>query len=160
MTILALDQSSHITGYAVFKDNELASYGKFSLTDQDIGKRFTKFRQEIQNLIDKHEPDYVVFEDIQQQNNVTNNIQTFKILAGVYGVLAQLLSELNIPYSTVFAATWKPALGISAKNRAAQKKQAQKLVLDKYGCNVIDDVADAICIGNYYFKSLQCAWSD
>jgi hypothetical protein len=39
MRTLALDQSSHITGWAVFEDQTLLEYGKFELTNSDLGIR-------------------------------------------------------------------------------------------------------------------------
>lgn len=65
MVILALDQSSHINGYAIFQNNKLLKYGKFSLNDNDIGKRLVNFRRQIIELIENYRPDMVIFEDIQ-----------------------------------------------------------------------------------------------
>lgn len=66
MTLLALDQASRITGYAIFRNNKLVKYGKFSLESDDIGERLVKFRQHIIELIENYDIDEVVFEDIQQ----------------------------------------------------------------------------------------------
>jgi len=41
MRLLALDQSSHISGYAVFIDGKLKTYGKIDLKDSDVGIRLT-----------------------------------------------------------------------------------------------------------------------
>jgi hypothetical protein len=37
MNLLALDQSSRVTGWAVFHDKELVDSGTFTLTADDIG---------------------------------------------------------------------------------------------------------------------------
>ena len=34
--LLALDQSSRITGYAIFEDSKLVKYGKFEVSDNNI----------------------------------------------------------------------------------------------------------------------------
>lgn len=125
MTILALDQSSRVSGYAIFQDDKLLNFGKFSFDNPDMGIRLTQIRNQVQSLIDQYHPDHVIFEDIQQQNNVVNNVQTFKILAEVYGVITQLLSSLHISYSTVLAIQWKSTLGIKGRTRQEQKKNAQ-----------------------------------
>ena len=39
MKLLALDQSSHITGIAVFEDGKLIAHDKFNLLSDDIGER-------------------------------------------------------------------------------------------------------------------------
>ena len=91
--ILALDQSSRITGWAVFEDDKLIDSGKFTVSDDDIGIRLVKIRKKVLELISQFEIDKVYFEDIQLQGNVTNNVQTFKVLAEVFGVIYETLKD-------------------------------------------------------------------
>ena len=156
--LLALDQASKVTGWAIFEDGELKSYGKISLDDPNTDIRLVQLRQGIQTLVVDYNIDEVIFEDIQQQNNVANNVQTFKVLAEVYGVVSELLQELQIPHSTVLAASWKSTLGIKGRTRAEQKKNAQLYVEQNYGIHVIQDIADAVCIGTHHIKKNKCAW--
>lgn len=156
--LLALDQASKVTGWAIFEDGELKSYGKISLDDPNTDTRLVQLRQSIQTLVADYNIDEVIFEDIQQQNNVANNVQTFKVLAEVYGVVSELLQELQIPHSTVLAASWKSTLGIKGRTRAEQKKNAQLYVEQNYGIHVIQDITDAICIGTHHIKKNKCAW--
>lgn len=156
--LLALDQASKCTGWAIFEDGELKSYGKISLDDPNTDIRLVQLRQSIQTLVANYNIDEVIFEDIQQQNNVANNVQTFKVLAEVYGVVSELLQEIQIPHSTVLAASWKSTLGIKGRTRAEQKKNAQLYVEQNYGIHVIQDIADAVCIGTHHIKKNKCAW--
>ena len=156
--LLALDQASKVTGWAIFEDGELKSYGKISLDDPNTDTRLVQLRQGIQTLVADYNIDEVIFEDIQQQNNVANNVQTFKVLAEVYGVVSELLQEIQIPHSTVLAASWKSTLGIKGRTRAEQKKNAQLYVEQNYGIHVIQDIADAVCIGTHHIKKNKCAW--
>lgn len=156
--LLALDQASKVTGWAIFEDGELKSYGKISLDDPNTDIRLVQLRQGIQTLVADYNIDEVIFEDIQQQNNVANNVQTFKVLAEVYGVISELLQELQIPHSTVLAASWKSTLGIKGRTRAEQKKNAQLYAEQNYGIHVIQDIADAVCIGTHHIKKNKCAW--
>lgn len=156
--LLALDQASKVTGWAIFEDGELKSYGKISLDDPNTDTRLVQLRQNIQTLVADYNIDEVIFEDIQQQNNVANNVQTFKVLAEVYGVVSELLQEIQIPHSTVLAASWKSTLGIKGRTRAEQKKNAQLYVEQNYGIHVIQDIADAVCIGTHHIKKNKCAW--
>lgn len=156
--LLALDQASKCTGWAIFEDCELKSYGKISLDDPNTDIRLVQLRQGIQTLVADYNIDEVIFEDIQQQNNVANNVQTFKVLAEVYGVVSELLQEIQIPHSTVLAASWKSTLGIKGRTRAEQKKNAQLYVEQNYGIHVIQDIADAVCIGTHHIKKNKCAW--
>lgn len=156
--LLALDQASKCTGWAIFEDGKLEKYGKIFLDDPNIDTRLVQLRQNIQALIESENINEVVFEDIQQQNNVTNNVQTFKVLAEVYGVVSELLQELQIPHSTVLAASWKSTLGIKGRTRVEQKKNAQFYAEQNYGIHVIQDIADAICIGTHHIQKSKCAW--
>lgn len=156
--LLALDQASKVTGWAIFEDGELKSYGKISLDDPNTDTRLVQLRQDIQTLVADYNIDEVIFEDIQQQNNVANNVQTFKVLAEVYGVVSELLQEIQIPHSAVLASSWKSTLGIKGRTRAEQKKNAQLYVEQNYGIHVIQDIADAVCIGTHHIKKNKCAW--
>lgn len=150
--LLALDQSSRITGYAIFDGNQLVSYGKFSLDDDDIGARLVKFRNKIQSLIEDNQINEVVFEDIQMQNNVINNIQTFKILAEIFGIVYELVTEMKIKNSAVLASVWKSTLGIKGRTRPEQKKNAQNYVINTFSVKPTQDECDAICIGLHHLS--------
>lgn len=153
--LLSLDQSSRCTGYAVFENNKLVTAGTFTITDQDTGIRLTKIKNQIRDLIKTYEIDEVVYEDIQLQNNVSNNVQTFKILAEVFGVLTQYFSEMNLPHTAVLASSWKSTLNIKGRDRATQKKNAQEYVLNKYNQKFVQDACDAICIGCHHLHNSE-----
>ena len=147
--LLALDQSSHITGYAIFKDGKLEKFGKFDCNETDIGERLLSIRNKVKNLILDNEINEVVFEDIQMQGNVANNVQTFKILAEVFGIVYELATEMKIKNSAVLSTVWKSALSIKGRSRPEQKRAAQAYVVNKYNQKPTQDECDAICIGEY-----------
>lgn len=150
--LLALDQASQTTGYAIFKDGKLFTYGKFSF-DDDIAERLVKIRKKVLSLIEEYQIEEVAFEDIQMQNNVMNNVQTFKVLSEVFGVILETLKEINIQYTIVSSNTWKSTLKIKGKSRAEQKRAAQQYVVDTYEVKPTQDEADAICIGTHIVKT-------
>lgn len=158
--ILALDQSSRITGYSVFSGDKLITYGKFNAekAGADIGKRLGYICKQIKDLMEKYDIEEVVLEDIQMQNNVVNNVKTFKVLAQVQGAIIKMLSELQIPHSLILASTWKSQLGIKGRARAEQKKNAQEWVVKEYEVKPTQDECDSICLGNCYIKQTECAW--
>lgn len=145
--LLALDQSSRITGYAIFVDENLIAHGSINLTEEDVGQRLVLIRKEVTKLIHKYNINEIAFEDIQMQASVGNNVQTFKILAEVFGVILMLCTELKINYTIVSSNTWKSTLKIKGKKRSEQKQDAQRYVLENYGIKAIQDTVDAICIG-------------
>lgn len=154
--ILALDQASVTTGYSIFYENELKTYGHFSYDNTNIGERLKNVRQKVQELIEQYNITEVILEDIQLQNNV----QTFKVLAQVLGVLEELCSEMDIKYQTVLATVWRAKIGIKGRERPTQKREAQKYVENTYHIKATQDEADSICIGTYSFQNADLDWSN
>ena len=154
MIILAFDQSSRTSGYSIFEDNKLKEHGTFTFSNNDLGIRLYKIRQKVEELINLYHPDKIIFEDIQLQDEIysqknVGNVKTFKTLAEVFGIIYELATELNIDNEAYLAGTWRKGLGIAGNHRDQQKANAQKWVYDNYGIKVVDDEADAICIGAY-----------
>ena len=146
MRLLCLDQSSRCNGFAIFDNQTLIDSGTFTLTQDDVGKRLAAYRKKIENLINEYDVETVVFEDIQMQSQI-NNVQTFKVLAEIFGVTQEYLAEQGYVYEIISSNTWKSQLGIKGRKREEQKKNAQEYVLQHYNKKVSQDEADAICIG-------------
>lgn len=146
--LLALDQASAVSGYAIFEDGKLIKYGAFSVDDEKITTRLVKIKKYVLDLITNFNITRVALEDIQLQKNV----ETFKALAQVLGVLTETFEELNIPYEIVYSSSWKSTLKIKGSKRVEQKRNAQKYVLDTYGVKATQDTCDAICIGTHILK--------
>lgn len=155
MKILALDQSTRVTGWAVFADGALQEYSKFDAENAgaDIGKRLTYIREKVKALIDKYDIQKILIEEIQLQNTVGNNVVTYKKLAYVQAVLIQMFDELKLPYEIIASSSWKSTLGIKGRARAEQKKNAQEFIIKTYNIKVIQDTADAICIGLAFLQN-------
>lgn len=147
MKLLALDQSSRTTGWAIFDNEELVDSGTFTLKSDDIGERLVDYKKHVEKLICDNDIEEVAFEDIQMQNQI-NNVQTFKVLAEIFGVTQEYLVEQGHSYHVVSSNTWKSQLNIKGKQRAEQKKNAQAYVLEHYNKKVSQDESDAICIGS------------
>lgn len=153
--LLALDQSSYTTGYSVFKDGQPVVISHFTVLGDDLGKRLEQIRNNIIELINKYDIDEVVFEDIQLQDingNKEIGIKTFKILAEVFGVVHELLTELQMDYTIVPPVVWKATFKIAGKGRTKEKKMAQEYVFNTYGIKCTEDEADATCIGAHVIQ--------
>lgn len=153
MRVLALDQASRTSGWAVFDEGKLVTFGKFTAEQTEVGDRLHFIRAKVSELINDYDIDEVVFEDIQLQGNVANNVATFKALAEVFGVLYELFVTLKMPRTAVLSTVWKSTLGIKGKDRPAQKKAAQAWVEKTYGVKPTQDECDAICIGAHYVNN-------
>ena len=148
--LLALDQSSNTTGYAIFKDGKPVVISHFEAKGKDLGERLEWIRNKIISLIEEYEINEVIYEDIQLQainGSQETGIKTFKILAEVLGVVQELLTELNIKYSTVAPIVWKATFKIAGKGRTKEKQMAQAHIRSTFGIECTEDEADAACIG-------------
>lgn len=155
--LLALDQASRTSGFAVFQEGKLIAQGTFTFDDDDFSLRLVKIRNKVISLIKLYNINKILLEDIQLQGQ-TNNVTTYKALAEVLGVLEELAKELNIPHELVHSQTWKSTLNIRGRDRATQKRNAQEYVAQTYGLRVSQDASDAICIGSHYIESMKSAF--
>jgi Holliday junction resolvasome RuvABC endonuclease subunit len=146
MIYFAIDQSSNVSGYSVWKDKELIEWGKVQFEGEFVF-RVIELKKWIFSKIEEFDEDEVevIIEEIQEQTNA----QTFKKLAMLQGAILVALTEAEIKYHLVYAAQWKSFVSIKSNNRAEQKRDAQRYVLEKYGKKVTQDEADAICMGEY-----------
>lgn len=161
--LLALDQASVTTGYAIFQNGQLVKYGKITLDDPNVGTRLAVLRQTLIDMINEYNITCLAFEDIQLQASVGNNVKTFKVLANVFGVIWELCEELKLKYEIVSSNTWKSTLKIKGKNRSEQKRAAQDYIKEEYEISCTQDEADAICIGTHMLKNSEffhSAWAD
>lgn len=161
--LLALDQSSKVTGYTVLEDGKIIEVNHFECTGDDVGNRLAQFRKKIIYLIEEYDIDEIVFEDIQLQDvngNKETGIKTFKVLAEVFGVLHELCSEIKMPYTAVLPIKWKAHFKIAGKGRAQEKKMAQAYVEKNCNRKCTEDEADSLCIALYHFdQSNAFDWS-
>ena len=150
--ILALDQASKTTGWAIATRKGVKKSGLIKV-DPDLPylERLRLMREQIQELIWKTNPSYVVFEDIQYQRNAS----AFQILGMLQGIIIAELFDNNLDFFIVPSVTWKSYCGIKGKNRMVQKENSIKYVLEKYGREVTDDEADAIGIADWALANVE-----
>ena len=90
-------------------------------------------------------PDYVVFEGVSLQTNVS----TLLLLAQIQGAIMQTCVMNNIPFMIYKPTQGRKVLkfnqGKSIK-RPELKQQAKDYVYNKYGLKLKEDLCDAICI--------------
>lgn len=152
--ILALDQASITSGWAIFDNEDLISYGKWSSDGTHSTERIGQTKYWVASMIAKWKPDMVVLEDIQLQKFKTNTgsgdaVLTFKKLAHLQGVLKNYLFETGIPYTVVSPSTWRAHSEIKGKERTDRKRNAQLKIKNLYDVQVTQDEADAILIGRW-----------
>lgn len=143
--VLALDDSTSITGWAIFDDGVLITFGKYEAPARDLIERIVAIEDWLISVINNWQPNVIAIEDIQMQQNV----QLFKSLAKLQGALEVCIIRQKIEYYIVHSQTWKAYCTINGKSRTDQKKSAQMKVMEWYNIKATQDESDAICIGKY-----------
>lgn len=150
--ILALDQATHISGYAVFNNKNLIDYGAFEATGDNDIERSVQVKQWLISLIDQFQIDFVGLEGIQYQTAA--GITTFETLARLQGILAATCVEEKVQYKIANTNTWRVHCGVKGRTRTDKKRSMQLLVKEWFNITPSEDEADAIGIGKY-FTDLQ-----
>lgn len=166
--ILALDAATNVTGYSIYDNKTLVSYGTFKVDSAlPTTERINTIKKWLQAAIKEWEPDFVGVEHIQLQSYGANQsqmqVETYRVLANLQGVIMDTLFEACIDSGLVYSTEWRQLCGVgSGKGRENKKKQAQDKVKLWYNINCTQDEADAICIGKYFCNIIKThsSWGD
>lgn len=107
--------------------------------------------KQLHNQIVENDVDYVVFEDVSLQTNVS----TLILLAQIQGAIINTCVMNNICYSVYKPTFWRSKLLFKQSRnvkRAELKQQAKDYVLNEYNLKLKEDICDAICIGEAFIK--------
>lgn len=152
MKILALDLSTHSSGYALGEQNKLISHGCITASSKDVIKRIIKMRNQLITIIKNNEINKLVIEEVRPEYNSHTN----KVLMYLQAVVAIAAYEINPQIQLQFfgASQWRAILKIK-QGRGIKRKQLKpqdiQYVQNKYNITVNDDEADAICIFDAYW---------
>ena len=143
--LLAFDQSTKVTGFSLWEGKKLTDYGKLdsNVEENNPIERMSKMYFLIKELLNKHNPGFVVLEGVQFQNNY----KTYAQLSQMQGVIFSLLFEKDIGFLLIEPTAWRSFCGIKGRKRAEHKAAAIQLVNDTFQIDTDEDTAEAICIG-------------
>ena len=146
--IIGFDQATQNFGISVYDDEKLVYYdvAKFGGETED---RLVSIANFIDAVCKEWQPDFVIFEDIQLQQNHYGGFNTFKVLAELMGVVKMILTKNKVKHQCVLNKVWQAYFNISGKDRISQTLMVVARVNDLFGIKVVDDIADAILIGKY-----------
>lgn len=163
--MLAIDQATVTSGYAIFDGAKLVTYNTFTIkSNQEIGKRLVDFLEQLDKIYDKYHFEIIAFEDIQMQ---MGNVKTYQKLAFIQAmILYWRCSHDNMPGLCLSPSHWRKILKEKynlqwGRKRAEQKECAINFIQKQYAKEVTSDAADAICIGiaaNIELASQQSAF--
>ena len=155
--ILALDQSTNVTGWALFQDEELVDYGFFDLgkmpkpgDENQTEKRFS-FINKISILIAENDVKLVITEGVYYQRNP----ESYKNLSKFQGRVQDYCRDNNITcFSWANAGQWRKVLGIKGTKKTEYKQATKDLMIEVFGISeeLKEDEYDAIAIGWAYVE--------
>ncbi len=152
--ILAFDQSTKKTGWAVFRDKKLTKCELIDCDDKNLSpaERFEKMCRAVQDVIDRVKPDLIVLEDVAMQTNAYSLIT----LSRLQGVIISACFQNHIEFYICPPSSWRKDLGFKQGKghpRKDLKKQAIAYCKDHHGVDLDEDRADAVCIGDAFTKT-------
>lgn len=157
--ILALDLSSHSSGWAVKIDGKL-EYGCITDSSTIKQKRLITMREGVLEIVKKYNITKVIMEEVRPEQYDENdkelysylrNPATAKLLYWLQGTVAIALYEYNkkIEIEFIMPNSWRSKIGIQTGRgikRETLKIKDIEYVKNKYNISVNDDIADAIGI--------------
>lgn len=167
--ILALDAATGVTGYAVYDNDVLVSYGTYKTdSSKELTERINEVKKWLQAMIKEIEPDFLGIENVQLQTygkgSTQLQVKTYNALARLQGVLLDTCFEECIDCDLAYAVEWRKYCGVGeGVGRENKKKQAQDKVKIWYNQDCTQDEADAICIGKYFchvLKNNKSSWGE
>ena len=147
MRVLALDQSTKITGWSLFVDERYVDSGVIDLSkNKNTEDRSKQMALAICKVIADACPDVTVIEEVAMQSNA----QTLKLLARIQGVAIGFCAAHNIPLHILEPSKWRSALDFKqgrAVKREELKQQSFDYVKEHLGFNYFsEDRCEACCI--------------
>lgn len=170
MKILSVDQARH-GAWAVFdyEKKKLLDYGTWSFDNKEYTFEQAVLHIEaiVEEVMRTHGIDAVFFEDIQLRRNV----QSFKKLAQLQGVLVNLAEKNEYLYGLVSPTQWQnycnargrtekeiksKVTQIDSGEKKASKILSLQFVREKFGIETENDnLSDAICIGYFVTENIK-----
>jgi len=151
--ILAIDQSTKCSGWSLWENKRLLEYGMLEANKKEKNaiERMHEMYFLIKELIRTQNPNYVVVEHVQYQNNQ----KTYNQLSQLQGVIFSILFERNLGFTLIEPTAWKKFCNIQGRKRVEQKASTIQMVKDEYNLEVPEDIADSIGIGRWAVSNIK-----
>ena len=148
MKVLSLDQSTRVSGWSLFENNQYVCSGVVDMhkSKLETEERSFAMAKEIWKIINKYKPQHLILEGVQQQANPSTMI----ILARLAGMIIGYAEAHNIKTHILLPSQWRKQLGYSqgAKvKRQELKQQSIDYVKENFGLDLPEDQCEAIAEG-------------
>lgn len=153
MNILGIDASTKATGWAVYKDSKLDTYGCITASSTDLFKRIHKMVDELNQIIANNSISKIILEEVRPDDiGGRSNLATHRALMWLQGAIAMMVHD-NHPKITIeylYPSEWRKCCKIKTGRgvvRETVKQRDIRFVEETFGITVNDDIADAIGLG-------------
>ena len=159
--MIAIDGSTKSTGVAIFKDGQLQRYKNIQDNGKNVLKRIKFMTDEIEKVYKSTRTRdggdgrvKIVMEQVIPDNlneaKWSYNQTTFKALFYLQAAIVLMFDSYGLDVEFILPSQWRKICGIDQTkyaNRDILKARDVAFVKEKFGIDVNDDIADAICIG-------------
>lgn len=145
--LISIDSSTNKTGMALYIGGALKEYKLIDLSKSgfELDPRIDEMGRRILALLSHWQPTMVYIEEPKGHNNV----ELVRKLSTILGIVRGWCIQNSVYFEEIKPSVWRKYIGLDqgGKKRAELKAASVEFVKNKYGIEVNDDVADAICIG-------------
>lgn len=156
MNVLGIDASTKSSGWAVYENKNLKSYGCITSSSTDLFKRIHKMIDELNIIIKDNDINKIILEEVRPEEiGNRSNLATHKALLYLQGAIAMMVHD-NCPKVTIeylYPSEWRKCCKIKTGRgvvRETVKQRDIRFVEETFGLKVNDDIADAIGLGYAY----------
>lgn len=157
MIVCGLDCSTTATGWAIFDDAKLITYGVIKPKSKDWRERIKQEWPELCEIMDKYKPEKLYIEDVPLKPGA----KTLMKLGTVQGLILSLSAFKSISVEFLLPSEWRSDIGIydgtrEGTHRDVLKEKAVKTANKKFNIELEwhgatskkseDDIAEAILI--------------
>ena len=163
MIICGIDASTSCTGWSIFKDDKLITYGAIKPHGEDWRGRVMDLTMALSEIFKIHRPNIIYMEDVPMKKGSL----TIEKLGAVQGVVLALCAAYKIKPRFLLPSKWRSDLNLFDGTRAGLqrdvlKKKAIEMVNEEFGLNLTwvapsskkndDDIAESILIAYSQIK--------
>ena len=152
--IISLDLSSKSTGWCIYYDNKIQSYGCLQTSSKDVIARIYYMRDNLREIVNKHNIKKAIIEEVRTDYQ---NIHTYKVLTWLQAAIIFMFYDIdkNIEIEFMQPSEWRNKIGIRTGKgikREELKKADIEYVKNKYNIEENDDICDSICLLDAYLS--------
>lgn len=146
--MVSLDTSTNKSGCALFVRGQLEEYNLIDLSKMglQLDDRINEMGRQLIGMLNHWKPSMVFIEEPKGHQN----IELVRKLSEVLGIIRGWCIQNGAYYGEIKPSEWRKYCGLDqgGKKRVELKAASVEYVKTKYGIEVNDDTADAICIGD------------